>query len=290
VFLTNKYFITTQQHISKFSKLFIAVSGQEVLLWKFIQNFRSIFPHPLRFLISQTLRPSHLYAAGFFMIFFYLRSSPMKRPFFVMVLLSLLVFSANVWSPGASARVGDDLREHQLGNLTSDSLNVELVNQIGGPVYGVAVQGNYAYVGVGPRLLILDISGSELLKVGQTQPLPAIVQGVTVAGNYAYLALGSAGLQVVNISNNANPVPVGICNTPGFAHSLAMAGIYAYVADGSGGLRVINISNPAAPSEVGSLSSIGQVNDLAVQGDYAYLANDTTGLRIVNISTPTNPT
>ena len=36
--------------------------------------------------------------------------------------------------------------------------DLQLVEQIGGSTYAVAVQGNYAYVGVGPRLVILDIS------------------------------------------------------------------------------------------------------------------------------------
>ncbi len=33
-----------------------------------------------------------------------------------------------------------------------------LVGQIGGPAYAVAVQANYAYLGIGPRLWVLDVS------------------------------------------------------------------------------------------------------------------------------------
>jgi hypothetical protein len=36
--------------------------------------------------------------------------------------------------------------------------NVELVGHIGGVTDAVFVQGNYAYIGEGPRLTILDIS------------------------------------------------------------------------------------------------------------------------------------
>jgi hypothetical protein len=36
----------------------------------------------------------------------------------------------------------------------ADAKNVELVGHVGGITNAVAVQGNYAYIGVGPRLLI----------------------------------------------------------------------------------------------------------------------------------------
>jgi hypothetical protein len=36
------------------------------------------------------------------------------------------------------------------------SLKTELYGQIGGATYAVAIQGGYAYIGVGPRLVILN--------------------------------------------------------------------------------------------------------------------------------------
>ena len=53
------------------------------------------------------------------------------------------------------------------------SQNMLLVGQIGGLTYAVAVQGGYAYVGVGPRLVILDIRNpARPTLVGQTAVLP----------------------------------------------------------------------------------------------------------------------
>ena len=40
----------------------------------------------------------------------------------------------------------------------ADAENVEFVGQIGGSTYTVFVEGDYAYIGVGPRLTILDVS------------------------------------------------------------------------------------------------------------------------------------
>ncbi len=59
---------------------------------------------------------------------------------------------------------------------------------------------------------------------------------MAVSGNYAYVADGLAGLQVIDVSNPANPQRVGGYDTSGYAHGVAVSGNYAYVADDYGGL------------------------------------------------------
>jgi hypothetical protein len=49
-----------------------------------------------------------------------------------------------------------------------------MVGQVGGPIQAVAVEGNYAYVAIGPRLTILNIAdASTPIEVGATAPTPA---------------------------------------------------------------------------------------------------------------------
>lgn len=130
---------------------------------------------------------------------------------------------------------------------------LELMGQIGGATYAVAVQGSYTYIGVGPRLVILNISDpAHPAVVGQTAPLPGIVESAAVAGNYAYIADGNSGLRIIDVANPPVPIEVGACDTPGRAGDVVVTGNYAYVADLSGGLRIINIANPAAPIEIGA--------------------------------------
>jgi len=63
---------------------------------------------------------------------------------------------------------------------------VTLVGQWGGPCNAVALSGNCVYLGVGLRLLVLDVSGPASPTVlGMSEVLPRIVQGVAVSGNYA---------------------------------------------------------------------------------------------------------
>jgi len=172
---------------------------------------------------------------------------------------------------------------------TAAAWNVELVGQIGGATKAVAVHGNYAYIGIGPRLVILDVSDpTHPAVIGQTGVLPAIVQGVKVSGNYAYVAEGYAGLRIINVSDPTHPTEVGFYDTPGYALGVAVSGNYVYVADWNSGLRIINVSDPAHPREVGFYETPGDAQSVDVSGNYAYVAD--YDLRIIDISNPTAPT
>jgi hypothetical protein len=115
---------------------------------------------------------------------------------------------------------------------TVESRNVEVEGHVGGPVYAVAVQGSYAYVGEGPKLIVLDVSSPvSPTVVGKTPPLPAMVQAISVTGTYAYVAAGEGGLQVVDVSTPSDPEVVGSYDTPGPAQDVTVVGDYAYVAE-----------------------------------------------------------
>ena len=177
------------------------------------------------------------------------------------------------------------------GMTLADAENVELVGQIGGSTSAIAVQGDYAYIGVGPRLVVLDISNpANPTMVGRTEVLPDVMIGVAVAGNYAYVADYDAGLRIINVSDPAAPTEAGFYDTPGSARGVAVAGNYAYIADGGGGLRIINVSNPVAPTEAGFYDTPGSAWDVAMAGNYAYVADYDAGLRIINVSNPAAPT
>jgi len=61
-----------------------------------------------------------------------------------------------------------------------------MVGQVGGATQAIAVQGNHAYVGVGLRLVVLDVSDpAELREVGASQPFPHFVEDVVVRGTLA---------------------------------------------------------------------------------------------------------
>ncbi len=84
---------------------------------------------------------------------------------------------------------------------------------------------------------------------------------VFVTGNYAYIAsAGSNALEIVDVSNPANPVHRGsivhgsggaLLNNP---YSIFVAGNYAYITSaGSNALEIVDVSNPASPVHRGSI-------------------------------------
>jgi parallel beta-helix repeat protein len=167
---------------------------------------------------------------------------------------------------------------------------LQMVGQVGGRTEDVAVQGDYAYVAVGLRLVVLDVSEPITpTEIGSTSPVSQFVEGVAINGTEVYLAVGTTGLRVVDVSDPTDPVEVGAYDTPGYAEGVAVVSQYAYVADGHYGLRIVDISDPTRPTETAYAYPLNYVFDVAVDGQYAYLAAAGAGLLVVNVSDPAHP-
>lgn len=180
----------------------------------------------------------------------------------------------------------------------ADAENVEFVGQIGGTgIRTVTAQGNYAYIGVGPRLVVLDISDpASPTVVGRTIPLRGIVLDIAVDGDYAYVAAEYGGLRVVDISVPTSPVEIGHYNELGYAVGVAVSQGYVYYT-GWKVLAVLDVSAPSDPILIGHcyLGDIdADTKGLAVVGSYAYVVGETNnndgGLWVVDVSEPSNPT
>ncbi len=166
----------------------------------------------------------------------------------------------------------------------------QMVGQIGGPTQAVAVQGNYAYVGVGLRLVVLDVSNPITpSEVGSTTPFPYFVEDIAVSGTLAYVAAGGAGLRVVDVTTPTAPVEVGAWGSPGYAVGVAVAGNTVYLADGPYGLWAVDVSDPARPQKVGSAYDMNYAFEVAVSGHHAYIAAAGAGLLVADISDPAHP-
>ena len=128
------------------------------------------------------------------------------------------------------------------------SRNVQLVGQIGGDTNAVAVRDHYAYIGIGPRLVILDVSNPALpTVVGKTDVLPGNAEGVALAGDYAYVAAGGDGLRIIDVSDPGAPSEAGFYNTLGYAHSVALA-------EGWGAGRIVPRAWSPHPRDQGFIS------------------------------------
>ncbi len=90
--------------------------------------------------------------------------------------------------------------------------------------------------------------------------LPGEAQKVKVAGNYAYVACRQGGLQVVDVSNPAQPVLVGSYDTSGYATTVDVSGTQCVVSSGSGGVYLFDIATPQTPVLKQRLNSVGWTN------------------------------
>lgn len=227
--------------------------------------------------------------------------------FFVVLLVVLTGLSS---APQAAAQPPSPSPEN-IPNGQTQSL--DLIGQVGGVSTAVTLAGHYAYVGVGPRLHILDISDpARPFLVGQSPVWHSLVSDIAVVGNYAYVAAGYGGLHILDISDLATPVEVASYDDEGVAESVVVQDSYVYIAlafeyhEGfpisAGGLLILDVSDPATPTQAafykGSQSELGfDARDLALNDDDLFILDgdacdyecEPSTLRAVDVSDPSRP-
>ncbi len=94
------------------------------------------------------------------------------------------------------------------------------------------------------------------------------------------------GFNIYDISDMANPFPIGRIGTPGFSCNFVIQGDYVFIADWNG-FSVVSISDPANP-ELVSYTGLFKAQDVEVNGIYLFVAVG-EGVRSYDISNPEEP-
>jgi hypothetical protein len=211
------------------------------------------------------------------------------------LLLSLLLLSSGALAEGRPLAPLD-----AVGSGAPPQGPMVMVGQIGGGTTAVAVQGNTAYVGLGVRLVTLDITDpAQPLFRGQSELIPGGVSGIAITGTVAYVAALEGGVYAVDVSDPGQPAIVGhyddMDEATGLAVTVVVEGSYVYVAYGDAGLCVLQINDGRPSSDltltkVGSLTVSGSFfEDMVLSGSRLYVT-DLISLRILDVSDPTSPT
>ncbi|MCO6452869.1 MAG: hypothetical protein J5I90_18950 [Caldilineales bacterium] len=176
---------------------------------------------------------------------------------------------------------------------------MEIAGQFGGAVYDAAATEDYAFIGVGPRLLVLDVSApGQPRKVGQTKIMAGVVRSVALVDKHIYVGAGAGGLHIVDVSDPAQPVIVGIHETGGYVEDVAVQGNLVYVAsspvwDGSqwtgDSLQIVDTADPAAPKLLATYETPGWEFGVAAAQSSVYVADGDGGLRVLDASDPAKP-
>lgn len=165
-----------------------------------------------------------------------------------------------------------------------------LVGQFGGSTQAVAVSGNIAYTGIGLRMSAVDFSNpSDPKLLGMSSAFSDMVLDIAVQDKTAYIASGSAGLQIVDISDPSRPITLGSWQSSGFAEGVAVKDNTVFLANGDQGLSIINVSDPRKPVQIASAYSFNYAFDVVVSGDFTYIAAGDSGLLILDTSKLAKP-
>jgi len=140
---------------------------------------------------------------------------------------------------------------------------------------------------------VVKNAGSTITKTGQwgSGPGSGPYTDIFIYNSYAYCAAGRTGIDIIDISDQTNPLIVSSFDTPGNACKVHVSGNYLYVADLDGGLKIIDISNPSLPTLKGSYdtSEFAFFMDVFVSDNYAYVSVGIEGMKIIDISNPASP-
>jgi hypothetical protein len=166
--------------------------------------------------------------------------------------------------------------------------SLEVVSWIGGGgnLKVIAISNHYAYVAVGSRLQVLDISdASHPVIKGRTSTLTIDIQGMAILDSCIYIAAGNDGLFIYDISDPVQPAYVTNMAISGFTSSITINGTYAFLFT-STDLQIVDVSQPTAPEMVAVYPAA--VKDIAFNGNIMYLALGDK-VSIVDITDPAIP-
>ena len=150
-------------------------------------------------------------------------------------------------------------------------------------------------VAIAANGLILIADGREGLQTVQTNRLgpptrreyqPGFeVAAVAAEGNLGFLA-GPGGLQVVDVSQVTQVVPVGNLPSTDTIRGIAVSANIAYLA-GNEGLWIVDCRSPGKPNVLGLFPE--PAKDVAIYGNLAFLVTQAGGMLVLNVAIPQDP-
>ncbi len=212
----------------------------------------------------------------------------------------------------------------------SETANLERIAQIPmGSMNAVALDGDRAYLGLGPRLAVIDLSAPEAPRMaGFGDVLDDDVRAIHVdpaERNRVFVAAGAEGLRVYDVSQSETPrettrvegYSAAIQVTPERVYALGgplrildrssqppfgelaridlpiesfhVAGQIAWLAVGEAGIMAYDLADPSRPTPIAALDTPGHARDIRVAGQLGYVVDGGRVLSILDLSTPTAP-
>lgn len=142
-----------------------------------------------------------------------------------------------------------------------------------GRAFRIEVEGDFAYIILGGTagINVIDISQpGKCSVVGRYQTGDVFVD-IEIRGQYMYLAVRDKGLEVIDISDPSNPVPIGHLYEPG-TYSQEWMGYsclevdrnYAFIGQSEHEVKIIDVAEPTHPTKIAAIALNRHVADICV--------------------------
>jgi len=169
----------------------------------------------------------------------------------------------------------------------SNPAGVQLLGELpipGAQPYKVFIDGGMAYVALfGGGFVIADISDlSHPVQKSRFNLRDAY--DVRERDNILYVAGGSSGLQIFNVTDPAQPHPLGTYSSGGTVRALAFSGDNIVIGDTTKGLIFLDVSDSAHPTRIGLVGLAGTPFRIWVEGTVAYVAEGGDGVEVFDFS------
>jgi hypothetical protein len=211
-----------------------------------------------------------------------------------------------VW--GDYAFVGTYMNDLVVYDVSDPAYPVEVTTLVfdDSPIKQISTWGGHLYV---PGVKMDSVCGVSVLDIGDPAspeqiaywPAPPGYSGIPFNverhGDYALVACAIGGVEVYDVSQIDQPVPLdnwtlwSVTNQDFAVTNVKVSWPYVFAPDRAYGLYVLDVSNPTNITEVASYPTPGEAMwaDISSDHNYVYVADFTGGLRVIDVSDPLAP-
>jgi len=171
-------------------------------------------------------------------------------------------------------------------------VEVQIAAQVGGEVTDIEINGAYAYLAVGPRLVVMDLSNPDILQVAaMSDLLPGLGKALAMEGGRLCWVSDNGYLFVFTLEDPTKLSPVEQYEIPQKADEVVLKDGIAWVGflnEDSEGLRAYDLNSVSENKleEIAKVKTHMGHGSVVLAGNYLYLSQ---GL-VIDIRNPRQPT
>ena len=171
----------------------------------------------------------------------------------------------------------------------AQTVTLEPVAVIPGPVEHLRVQGDFLYVSHHTTFAVWDVSNPAAPRQIGSTDFPEEIWGFRVRGDRAYVGANFFGVGILDISDPSALALIGSHKTLGQTKIGAVFENRVVLIDHMEGMVMVDTSDETAPTAAGSFFLDGYARDVVTSGKIAYATDSPTGLYVFDLSVPGPP-